>query len=351
MPTNLRKFSGHPVATDIVLPPYNGPFPGISYINRQKLFMAHIRVIGCGVTGLTTAIAVQEAGHQVDIVCRDLPDATVSAVAAAIWFPFSAEPKERVNAWSKTTFFAFQQLAKYPTKTGVFMTDFLVYIEDPDYVYWESALPAGIVRPAEPDLIPEHYHSAYYARVPLSDSAVYMPYLLDRFRKNGGQIEQREVLDLEEEAEQADWLINCSGLGARTLCRDESLYPIRGQVVRLSKPKTTLRTLIDEYMPHRLAYVLPRTHDVIIGGTAVAHDASTTENPEETRQIRDLCTKILPEINDLSVLEVKVGHRPGRPQVRLESEAGKRIIHNYGHGGSGYTVSWGCAFEVRDLLA
>ena len=44
---------------------------------------------------------------------------------------------------------------------------------------------------------------------------------------------------------------------------------------------------------------------------------------------------------------VRVGLRPYRsPGVRLEAEAGTRIVHNYGHGGSGVTFSWGCAREV-----
>jgi D-amino-acid oxidase len=42
-----------------------------------------------------------------------------------------------------------------------------------------------------------------------------------------------------------------------------------------------------------------------------------------------------------------VGLRPGRTAVRLERMG--NIIHNYGHGGGGYTVAWGCASEVGRL--
>lgn len=312
--------------------------------------MAHINVIGCGVSGLSTAIRLQEAGHQVTIISRDHFQDTVSAVAAAIWFPFSAEPQDRVNAWSKETFDVFRQLAKEPEKTGVFMTDFLVFIEDPSYVYWESALPEGIKSPAAPGEIPEQYHSGYYVRVPLSDSSKYMPYLMDRFQSAGGQVEYRTVTDLEAEARRADWLVNCTGMGARELCDDQELYPIRGQVLRLKKTDTPVKCFIDEYIPHRIAYALPRTDDIILGGTAIAHDASTEEDTQATRTIRTLCTQHQPQLKDLEVLEVKVGHRPGRSSVRLEREPGTNIIHNYGHGGSGYTISWGCADEVVKVI-
>jgi D-amino-acid oxidase len=38
----------------------------------------------------------------------------------------------------------------------------------------------------------------------------------------------------------------------------------------------------------------------------------------------------------------------------VEREPGTNIVHNYGHGGSGVSLSWGCAREaarvVEDLL-
>jgi D-amino-acid oxidase len=45
----------------------------------------------------------------------------------------------------------------------------------------------------------------------------------------------------------------------------------------------------------------------------------------------------------------RVGLRPVRPAVRLEREG--RVIHCYGQGGAGVTLSWGCAEEVRELVA
>jgi D-amino-acid oxidase len=54
------------------------------------------------------------------------------------------------------------------------------------------------------------------------------------------------------------------------------------------------------------------------------------------------------------VLEHVVGLRPGRSTVRLEEgeqlSSGARVVHNYGHGGAGITLSWGCAHEVVTLV-
>ena len=58
----------------------------------------------------------------------------------------------------------------------------------------------------------------------------------------------------------------------------------------------------------------------------------------------------------MQVLEDWVGLRPGRISLRLEREecvlGGKArpVVHNYGHGGSGMTLAWGCAGDVVAML-
>lgn len=55
------------------------------------------------------------------------------------------------------------------------------------------------------------------------------------------------------------------------------------------------------------------------------------------------------------VLSAWAGLRPARQSgVRLEVEqlpGGRLLVHNYGHGGSGHTLHWGCAGHVAELIA
>src|SRR6516225_9597826 len=47
------------------------------------------------------------------------------------------------------------------------------------------------------------------------------------------------------------------------------------------------------------------------------------------------------------------GVRPSRKgSYRLEAETAgtKVVVHNYGHGGCGISLSWGCAAKVRDII-
>jgi D-amino-acid oxidase len=73
------------------------------------------------------------------------------------------------------------------------------------------------------------------------------------------------------------------------------------------------------------------------------------------RAIVDRCVALVPELAGAPVLGQRVGLRPSRHGgPRLEAELapdGWRLVHNYGHGGAGVTLSWGCADEVAELCA
>ncbi|MEM7503549.1 MAG: FAD-dependent oxidoreductase [Pseudomonadota bacterium] len=63
---------------------------------------------------------------------------------------------------------------------------------------------------------------------------------------------------------------------------------------------------------------------------------------------------VAPRISVDRIVRVIVGHRPYRPSgfvVRRDEMDGKHVIHNYGHGGGGITLSWGsAALAVREAM-
>lgn len=94
------------------------------------------------------------------------------------------------------------------------------------------------------------------------------------------------------------------------------------------------------------------TESVVLGGTHQEKDYNTRVCEVDKRFIIDGCRRMVPGLVNTQHLFDWVGLRPGRVQLRLEAErrGNKVLIHNYGHGGSGVTLAWGCADDVLDLL-
>ena len=146
-----------------------------------------------------------------------------------------------------------------------------------------------------------------------------------------------------------DLVINCAGIGARDLVQDADLEPHRGQVAIVPKMENLSCAIVCDDAP--LMYVIQRTNDCVFGGTNDVSDDVAVDRAT-TRQIIEECSRVL-KIEKPNVLAERVGLRPFRKTgVRVERDRlrdGRAAIHNYGHGGAGFTLSWGCAREVLDL--
>ena len=306
-------------------------------------------VVGCGVIGLSTAIRLREAGLDARIVTAALPEETTSAVAAAIWYPYRAYPEDAVLRWGRRTFEVLEGLAGLP-ESGVRMREgFELRRERAGEPWWAGAVP-GVRRCAEEEL-PPGYRDGHAFVVPVVEMPVYLRYLMGRFAAAGGEVEVRAIGDPEELAGAARVLVNCAGLGARGLVGDDSVRPIRGQVVRVRNPGLD-RFVLDEDDPEGVTYIVPRSEDCVLGGTADEGAWGTKPDAVTAAAILRRCSVLEPSLAGAEVLEHRVGLRPGRPEVRLEREADTALprVHNYGHGGSGVTLSWGCAEEALRLV-
>jgi D-amino-acid oxidase len=303
-------------------------------------------VVGCGVIGLTVAISLREAGVDASIVTAELPPATTSSVAAAIWYPYKAYPEDRVLSWGRKTYEVFAELSKLP-ESGVLMREGVeIWHQQVTDPWWAEAVPH--VRRCTEEELPPGYLDGHTFVAPIVEMPIYLTYLMNRFAASGGTVQQRTLSSLDEVAGVASVIVNCVGLAARDLVGDASVQPIRGQIVRVRNPGLT-RFILDEDNPEGVTYIVPRYDDCILGGTAEDDQWNLEPDPQTARGILDRCTQLEPQLAEAEILEHKVGLRPGRPVIRLEREERPNditLIHNYGHGGSGITLSWGCAEEV-----
>lgn len=304
-------------------------------------------VLGAGVSGLSSGIELLLRGYQVEIWARDLPAATTSAVAGAVWFPFHAAPAERVGAWARETYDQLARLAEDP-ESGVTMREgVLCDPERTDESTWRPAV--GAVRATGEGDLPAGRKGLVFV-APIAEMPLYLAALERRYLDLGGAFRTRDVGHLVEVFAETGRVVNCTGLGARDLCADPEVHPVRGQLVRLAGVDLA-RWYLDEKGVDGVSYVIPRSRDVVLGGTVEPGIEDRTPDPHEAERILARCLRLVPELAKGRVVGTSVGLRPGRSAIRLEVEErdGGAVIHNYGHGGSGLTLSWGCAREVADL--
>jgi D-amino-acid oxidase len=304
--------------------------------------MSRVVVVGAGVIGLSCAVRLLEAGHEVSVVARDLPLETTSAVAAALWYPYRAYPFERVTAWSSTTYAELVRLSA-DEATGVVVRPGTELLREPAASpWWASAVPELTTL----DVVSTGYAAAWTFDAPVVEMPTYLPWLVGRIESLGGTVTRMALSALPD---LAGVVVNAAGLGARLFASDGSVLPVRGQVLYVEQVGLE-RWWLDEAGP---TYVVPRSHDIVVGGTDDEGAWGRTPDEGVAKEILARARELVPELRGARVLGHRVGLRPARPAVRLEAvstPAGGQIVHCYGHGGSGVTVSWGCADEVAALV-
>ena len=301
-------------------------------------------VVGAGVVGLTCAVRLAETGHDTHVLARDLPLETTSAVAAAMWYPYLAQPRDAVTRWAARSFEVLARLSETHPQSGVRMRAGieLLSTDRPADPWWRDAVPRleTVARPRD------GYGAGWRMTVPVADMATYLPFLVDRLVAAGGTLTRSWLADLPD----TGFVVNATGLASRALAGDDSLTPVRGQVVRVAQVGLE-EWLLEDSDPARPLYVVPRERDVVVGGTADRGSWDRTPDPATARQLLARATALVPELAGAEVLGHRVGLRPARPTVRLEAaphEDGSPggVVHCYGHGGAGVTLSWGCADDV-----
>jgi D-amino-acid oxidase len=312
-----------------------------------------VAIVGAGVSGLTTAIVFAECGYDVSTLAEKTGQQTTSGAAAAIWFPYDAEPISKVIPWALETYKVLADLA-CDSRTGVSMIELRQFsrageIQIPD---WAQAfvIPSGV----EGSLAASDsgFSSGFSLRVPLMDTTIYLDYLRDRLTNSGGTIHgDVRFENLEDIDPKFDLVINCAGIGARELVHDVVLEPHRGQVAIVPKIDALNCAIVCDDAP--FMYAIPRSNDCVFGGTNEISD-NLDIDPAATTRIVAECGRVL-NIKRPRVLAERVGLRPFRKSgVRVEIgklRDGRPVIHNYGHGGAGFTLSWGCADNICQIAS
>ncbi|MFJ4835039.1 FAD-dependent oxidoreductase [Streptomyces sp. NPDC088747] len=306
-------------------------------------------VVGSGVIGLTTAVVLAESGRRVRVWAREPAGRTTSAVAGALWWPYRIEPKALARDWALRSLSVYEELAASSEAAGVRMVEGVMGESRLDE---EGQWAAGRLPGLRASTAEEYAGTGLWARLPLLDMPVHLRWLRERLLRAGGSVEVRAVTDLAEAT--APVVVNCTGLGAHGLVPDPGLRPVRGQLVIVENPGIHTWLVTTDAETGVSTYLFPQPDRLVLGGTTDEDDWSLTPEPAVAAEIVRRCAALRPEVTGARVLGHRVGLRPVRDRVRLEREQlpdGRVLVHNYGHGGAGVTVAWGCAREAATFAS
>ncbi len=253
----------------------------------------HCAVLGCGAVGLATARLMQDRGWDVTIYSKDLPPNTTSNIAGGQWSPTSVYDDDQVTpAFASQFESAMRHSYRYyqnlvGPKYGIRWISNYTIQNEPS-TGEEFTFIHRDMYPQHRDLSPaQHPFDAQFVRhydTMLIEPAVYLPAMMQDFFGAGGKIIVREffeigdVINLKEPV-----IINCTGLGSRSLFGDNQLIPIKGQLTFLL-PQSEVDYII---IGNGGLYMFPRSDGILLGGTFERNQWSLTPNPEATRRIMD----------------------------------------------------------------
>ncbi|MCU7726884.1 FAD-binding oxidoreductase [Actinoplanes sp. KI2] len=304
--------------------------------------MTDVIVVGGGIIGLTAAVRLRERGAEVTVWTADEPEQTVSSVAAAVWYPTRTEGDPRVLRWATDTYAEFRrQIDAGVPGTLLCPTRNLHRHRVTQLPWWAPAAGQVDLRDGTGP-----YANEVGFLAPVAEMGVYLRWLARQVK----HVERRVIRRLDEVP--APVVVNATGLAAGRLCGDPAVRPARGHVVIVENPGLD-ESLRDSDDPAGVTYVHPRSRDVVLGGSFEVGRGDTDPDPAEAAAIVERCTRLVPRLTGAKVLADRIGLRPvrsGGPRVeREDAPGGRRIVHAYGHGGAGMTLSWGCADEVTRL--
>ncbi|XP_076440195.1 D-aspartate oxidase-like [Babylonia areolata] len=335
---------------------------------KEPRNMRRVCVIGAGVIGLSTAVRVlEESGKwgevEVTVVADRFSPHTTSDGSGGFWEPFTFgdTPLSLIRKWSDATWKHMQGLALSGLastlgaqfSSGYHMSDSSGDFSDVSYK--DTVLGFRQMSPKEMGFFPMARSGIFMTTVQINVQK-YLPWLMQRFKDAGGKTEFRTVQSLSEVAEDYDVIVNCAGPRAGLLTSDPHTLPIRGQLRRVHAPWVKHFYLF-QFKDGRTSYLLPLGDVLVVGGVVQEHNWNEEVDSKDSEEIWTQALSVYPFLKGGRTVLEWAGLRPGRSAVRLEADkvitgSGRPVpvIHNYGHGGSGVTLHWGCAADAADLV-
>jgi len=289
-------------------------------------------------------------------VCENL---SIVIVTAGLWTPHLAQPKEKIAKWSLQTRQRLLNLAQqgWPCTMGPVT---VLHTQTPIENVKDIDLLKSVID-VEVKIQGQRIEMKYIA--PIIQPLKFMERLSSELQQEGCNFVKRKITTIPEflktYSPKPNVVVSCLGLGSLQVLEDQQCFPIRGVLVRC-KPCTDVfpvQAFMHADHPRGITYVVSRPDLCILGGSGEVGNSNTQTTKEETELVVSRVAETIPALSSDEDIRNKVvntwaGLRPGRQFVRvqIDNSFDVPVVHNYGHGGSGWTVSWGCALESTNYV-
>jgi D-amino-acid oxidase len=321
-------------------------------------------VVGAGIMGLTTAKLLAEGGMRVSVVSADDPLETTSAAACAVWLPLlvnvkASEARQRIERWMRRSHVVFGELAtesRYGVRSARMHRFGLDRTERPPFP--GDLLPVVETEGVEID---DARYLCWSFDTFVIDMPVYLRALVDDLASLKVEIDitaHYSTIDEACVAAAAPLVFNCTGLGAAGLCDDHTMRPVKGVLLLLNRVDN-----FDDVISLGEFVVAQRTDALVVGALFDEHFTDPQPTAEDVRKLMSFHSRwsgreipplgvTVPDLRESGIVAQVGGLRPVRTSgVRLERETRRNsvVIHNYGHGGAGVTLSWGAVEDAVQM--
>ncbi|ODV91413.1 hypothetical protein CANCADRAFT_32066 [Tortispora caseinolytica NRRL Y-17796] len=364
--------------------------------------MAKVVVVGAGVIGLSTALALAEQGHDVAIIGAFLPGDQhieyTSPWAGANWMSFALNQPD-VEKYDGETYKYFYKLAESVPQAGITFRNNVIITRKSDADLPDKQLGSLFLKrgpwfknlvknytPLTASELRSYPGEMAYGYKFLSfniNPSVYLAWLVSQLSNFGIRLKRVKLAHINDAVKYhpkgtPDYVVNCTGVMVSTLggINDPNAIPIRGQIVLVRDPcpnRFGLDTMlsisgvdgspwVQSETRQELFYSMSRGDGTtVLGGCFVAGDYTDSVDPRLADRIVARAKQYLPELlneqGEFEIIRHVVGWRPGRvggPRLEIESAplpgTNVKVVHNYGAGGGGYQGSRGMAVTVAHII-